>query len=310
MTHPLASMRRLAPRNGAGLTCDHDGIALGPAVLIERTAGPSATYRLRPRAEIERALTLAYGRLAASDVKRWHAGINAAARALQAGDIARAAVIAVQLRPSELTAGSIAKLAADRALKKYSPDQPRDERGRWTGDRNPGDPSASGLRARPSPSARTAQSISDGRVAGHKTAADGSIQVHVNGTDGRTYVYAGIDPSTAAAPGTFIRSGDTVGSILNPSADSDIQTEPLPPPTRNIPGTDIPDRGIPENARRRPLGPTPNEHADEGITVGPPDANIDTGIDRPRIPQDKITPRLRPSEESAARKPIRPRLPR
>lgn len=132
MTHPLASMRRLAPRNGAGLACDHDGIALGPAVLVEKTAGPSATYCLRPRAEIERALTLAYGRLAASDVTRWHAGINAAARALQAGDLARAAVIAVQLRLPALTTEAVSKLAADRHLKKYSPDQPRDERGRWT----------------------------------------------------------------------------------------------------------------------------------------------------------------------------------
>jgi hypothetical protein len=89
MTHPFASMYRLAPRNGRGLTCDEDGVALGPAVLVERIAEPSPTYRCRPRREIERALTLAYGSPAPAEMARWHAGLDGAAHALQTGDIAR-----------------------------------------------------------------------------------------------------------------------------------------------------------------------------------------------------------------------------
>jgi len=307
----IIPMFRLTTRGGEGLCCDTRGVALGPVALVEAAeANGRRIYRVRPAEEIARTLALAYDPFVPDDLARRLSGLEVAARALEAGDMAKAAVATVLLKLPPLSADAVAKLAREPTLKKYSPDQPRDERGRWTSEGNLDGPSAGEQKAKPNPSTRAAQSISDGRVVSHQNTADGSIQVHVRGTDGRTYVYAGLDPSTAMAPGTFVRSGDTVGSILSSSPDRDIQTEPLPPPTPNIPGTDIPDRGIPEDARRRPLGPTPNEHADEGIAVGPPDRNVDPGIDRPRIPQDKITPGLRSPEDPAARKPIRPRLPR
>jgi len=46
--------------------------------------------------------------------------------------MARASVATVLLKLPPLSREALAKLAGDPTLKKYSPDQPRDERGRWT----------------------------------------------------------------------------------------------------------------------------------------------------------------------------------
>ena len=59
-------------------------------------------------------------------------GLDVAAGALEAGDLARAGIATVLLKLPPLTAEGFAKLAAEPTLRKYSPDRPRDERGRWT----------------------------------------------------------------------------------------------------------------------------------------------------------------------------------
>jgi len=135
MLSSFPPMYRLTARGGIGLACDERGIALGPVPLVETLAvGTRRVFRARPAEEIARTLALAYGRLSADDLTRCLAGLDVAARALEAGDLAKASVAAVQLKLPDLTVEAFAKLAGDPSLKKYSPDQPRDEIGRWTSD--------------------------------------------------------------------------------------------------------------------------------------------------------------------------------
>jgi hypothetical protein len=145
-------MFRLTKRGGDALCCDLRGVALGPVALVEvAEANGRRVYRVRPAEEIARTLALAYDPFTPDDLARRLSGLEVAARALEAGDMAKAAVATVLLKLPPLSADAIAKLARDPTLKKYSPDQPRDERGRWTSG------SAADANADGSPSARPVQ---------------------------------------------------------------------------------------------------------------------------------------------------------
>jgi hypothetical protein len=126
-------MFRLTERGGDGLCCDRRGIALGPVALVEAAnANGRRVYRLRPAEEIARALALAYDPFTPDDLARRLSGLEVAARALEADDLAKATVATVLMKLPPLSADAMAKLIRDPTLKKYSADQPRDERGRWT----------------------------------------------------------------------------------------------------------------------------------------------------------------------------------
>lgn len=126
-------MFRLTARGGDGLCCDRRGIALGPVALVEAAdANGRRVYRLRPAEEIARALALAYDPFTTDDLARRLSGLEVAARALEADDLAKATVATVLMKLPPLSDDAMAKLARDPTLKKYSPDQPRDDRGRWT----------------------------------------------------------------------------------------------------------------------------------------------------------------------------------
>jgi hypothetical protein len=128
-----APMFRLTARGGDGLCCDRQGIALGPVALVEAAdANGRRVYRVRPAEEIARALALAYDPFTTDDLARRLSGLEVAARALEADDLAKATVATVLMKLPPLSAEAMAKLAHDPTLRKYSPDQPRDERGRWT----------------------------------------------------------------------------------------------------------------------------------------------------------------------------------
>jgi hypothetical protein len=134
MTAHFPPMYRLTPRGGVGLACDEHGIVLGPVVLVEAVAvGSRAQFRPRPAEEVARTFALAYGNLA-PDITRCLASLDVAAKALETGDLAKASVATVLLKLPDLSVDGFAKLAADPSLKKYSPDQPRDDHGRWTSD--------------------------------------------------------------------------------------------------------------------------------------------------------------------------------
>jgi hypothetical protein len=135
MKTSFAPMYRLTARGGVGLACDEQGIAVGPVVLVEAlAAGGGRGFRPRPAEEIARTLALAYDDLAPADLARCLASLDVAAKALEARDLAKASIAAVLLKLPDLSVEGFAKLAADPSLKKYSPDQPRDGRGRWTSD--------------------------------------------------------------------------------------------------------------------------------------------------------------------------------
>jgi lysozyme len=139
MKSSFPPMYRLTARGGVGLACDEQGIALGPVVLVEAlAAGGGRVFRPRPAEEIARTLALAYDDLAPTDVARCLASLDVAAKALEAGDLVKASVAAVLLKLPDLSVEGFAKLADTPSLKKYSPSQPRDGRGRWAGD-NSGD---------------------------------------------------------------------------------------------------------------------------------------------------------------------------
>lgn len=73
----------------------------------------------------------AYG----ADPTRLRSGLGAIARALDSGDLARAAIAAVQTRTPELSKEAAARLSdAANELAKYDSNEPRDWHGRWTRD--------------------------------------------------------------------------------------------------------------------------------------------------------------------------------
>ena len=133
MLSSFTPMYRLTARGGVGLACDERGIALGPVPLVEAlSAGARRVFRPRPAEEIARTLALAYGPFPPQDLVRCLSALDVAARALEAGDLIKASVAAVLLKLPDLTPEAFAKLAGDPLLKKCSPDQSRDERGRST----------------------------------------------------------------------------------------------------------------------------------------------------------------------------------
>jgi hypothetical protein len=124
---------RLGERGGDGLCCDARGVGLGPVALVEAAeARGRRVYRLRPAEQIARTLALAYGAFGADDLARRLSVLEVAAPSLEAGDLAKAMIAALQMKLPPLAPEAVAKLVREPTLRKYSPDQPRDERGRWT----------------------------------------------------------------------------------------------------------------------------------------------------------------------------------
>jgi hypothetical protein len=108
-------------------------LADGSPLITVDLAKDGRRAHVRPAIEIALLLEAAYGECpdAASLLK----GLEAIVRALDAGDLARAAIAAVHLGlPSIIDPAAPQRLAAaDRLLKgEFNPNEPRDDRGRWT----------------------------------------------------------------------------------------------------------------------------------------------------------------------------------
>jgi hypothetical protein len=112
-----------------GLACQLDtGLSLAGVQLLRRT--PSG-FSPRPLADLGPLMKGAYAE--AADPERLVRGLGVVADALNRGDIGRAMIAALHMRLPDLDAAGAARIAeADEVLAKYSPDEPRDERGRWT----------------------------------------------------------------------------------------------------------------------------------------------------------------------------------
>jgi hypothetical protein len=111
-----------------GLLCSPEGLSLAGAPLLRRGV---AGFTPRPAGELAALLKAAYG--AAETPGDLTVGLRVVADALNAGDLARAMIAAVQLRLPPLDWSGGERIAhAEAALAKYDPGESRDERGRWT----------------------------------------------------------------------------------------------------------------------------------------------------------------------------------
>jgi hypothetical protein len=117
--------------NGRGLRCDADGLFLGRDALLQRDR--EGNFEARPADEIQKILGRAYG-----DDANWESRVRSVklvAVALNKGDIARAMMTAVLMRlPEPGSPVSMAEIDGVLAKAGFDPDEPRDERGRWTTD--------------------------------------------------------------------------------------------------------------------------------------------------------------------------------
>ncbi|MEA1672236.1 hypothetical protein [Nitrospirillum sp. BR 11163] len=123
---------------GLGVSCTAEGLTLAGVPLLAKGTGG---FQPRPAAEVEKLLKRAYAgaELNTAMLQR----LAKIADALNRGDLAQAMIRAVHLRLPDLDWDGAVRLAqANDNLAKYSPDQPRDEDGRWT-DTNARDVSAS-----------------------------------------------------------------------------------------------------------------------------------------------------------------------
>ncbi len=128
------SMFKLAERHAAteGVFCGEDGVWLGPAPLIERSG--AGGYRVRSGDQIEALLGAAYAE--PPEAAGCIGGLHRVAAYLAEGNLPLAMIAAVRLRLGEIAEDRIERLArADFLLKaNFNPDEPRDDRGRWTDD--------------------------------------------------------------------------------------------------------------------------------------------------------------------------------
>ena len=110
-----------------GLDCSPRGLSLAGVSLLRKDAG----FSPRPTEEIEALIKAAYGQVV--DPARLADGLDVVARALNSGDLGRAMIAALRLKLPNLDEAAAARLAgAEDMLAKYDPNEPRDERGRWT----------------------------------------------------------------------------------------------------------------------------------------------------------------------------------
>ncbi|MDZ5647792.1 hypothetical protein [Nitrospirillum sp. BR 11828] len=113
---------------GLGISCTAEGLALAGVPLLAKGVGG---FHVRSAAEVETLLKRAYA--GAEPGAAVLPGLTKIADALNRGDLAQAMIRAVHLRLPELDWDAAVRLArANDNLAKYSPDQPRDEDGRWT----------------------------------------------------------------------------------------------------------------------------------------------------------------------------------
>ncbi len=113
-----------------GLRCAATGVSLAGVPLLRKTL---VGLEPRPTEEIGALLEEAYGQPV--DPANVSPGLDVIAQALNRGDLGRAMIAAVHLRLPELSWDGAARIAkAHGGLTKYDPDEPRDERGRWTTD--------------------------------------------------------------------------------------------------------------------------------------------------------------------------------
>ncbi len=132
-TQPWFGAARRVSKRGAdccGLAVDENGVTLGPDFpLVRKTLRgyePAAVEDLSCLREVVP--------LGADDTQRLARHLESIAKALSAGDLARAHILGLYFPINRLTPDQLDRLRKAFALLKgnFNPDEPRDERGRWT----------------------------------------------------------------------------------------------------------------------------------------------------------------------------------
>ena len=114
---------------GRGLRCDSDGLFLGREALLRRD--DEGNFEAQPDAKLEKMFGQTYG-----NEKSWESRIRSVklvASALNKGDMARAMMTAVLMRlPDSGSPVRTVDIGGVLAKAGYNPEEPRDERERWT----------------------------------------------------------------------------------------------------------------------------------------------------------------------------------
>jgi hypothetical protein len=137
---------RLVPRGQAGLCCDDQGVALGPVPLISaiHSHDGKVHYKTAATELVDNAFAMAYGPQFEARRDQIYSRLMAIAEAMTAGRHTFARIAAVQLGLPAFATEAFSGLATDTQVDKYNPRwdaEPRDRRGRWTGNNaNPFEP--------------------------------------------------------------------------------------------------------------------------------------------------------------------------
>ena len=127
----FGAARRISERrsDSYGLAVDEDGVTLGPNFpLVRKTSRGYEPATLR-----ELSCLCEVVALGVSDTHRLARHLESIAKALTAGDLAKARILGLYFPINRLTPNQLAGLRkASTLLKQFNPDEPRDNRGRWT----------------------------------------------------------------------------------------------------------------------------------------------------------------------------------
>lgn len=134
---------RSVPRGEAGLSCDDDGVALGPVTFVEalNSRDGGVSYDRIGRELIDSTLAAAYGVQSEARCALIYSRLDAIAAAMSEGRHVFARIAAVQMGLPEFESEAFGRLKKIAVFGKYNPNwrqEPRDRRGKWSnGDSGP-----------------------------------------------------------------------------------------------------------------------------------------------------------------------------
>ncbi len=135
-------IHRLVARGEWGLTCDDEGMAIGPISLVgvEHGVSRNRLYRSAPRNVSDRLVVAIFGDVNAQRQERFATRLAAIAESMSKGHHVLARIAAVQLAIPEISPHTVVRLRKiATGLAKFNPNwaiEPRDSHGRWSGERS------------------------------------------------------------------------------------------------------------------------------------------------------------------------------